>query len=84
MSAMMKSVMGTIGQFANPAMYKAYYAEIIKTTHKDIRAGSARPLFKAMLVVGLTGYTMEYGLVGRHHVMDRQAIVKKAMAEHAH
>ena len=84
MASFAKSVIGTVTQFANPAFYKTWYAGVVARTHKDIRAGSARPLFKAMLVVGITGYVMEYSLVGRYHVMDRQAIVKKAMEGHGH
>ena len=84
MSAMMKSVGASLAQLANPAFYRNYYAGIVATTHKEIRAGSAKPLFKAMAIVGLTGYCMEYSLVGRYHVMDKQAIVKKAMEGHGH
>jgi hypothetical protein len=79
-----KNMIGGLAQFANPAFYKNYYAGIVARTHKDIRAGSARPLFKAMLLVGCTGYVMEYGLVGRYHVADKQAVIKKALADHHH
>ena len=84
MSSMMSSVMSSLAKFANPAYYRGVYADIIANTHKDIRAGSGKPLFKAMAIVGITGYCMEYDLVGRYHVMDKQAIVKKAMEGHGH
>ena len=84
MSGMMSSVVSSLTKFANPAYYRGVYAGIVATTHKEIRAGSGKPLFKAMAIVGITGYCMEYSLVGRYHVMDKQALVKKAMEGHAH
>lgn len=84
MSAFMGKMMSGVAQFANPGYYRGVYANIVATTHKELRAGSGKPLFKAMAIVGITGYVMEYSLVGRYHVMDKQAIVKKAMADHHH
>ena len=37
---------------------------MIKRLAKDVRAGSGAPLFKAILLTGVVGYTMEYTNVG--------------------
>ena len=127
MSAAVKSIFTGAMKLVTPAFYKGQYAQIVASVHKDIRKGSIRPLFQAVAIVGITGYTMEYALKGRYapevlhscsvlclltpcfsffsfllltnrcsfflfpflshyryHVMDRQAIIKKAMEGHAH
>lgn len=52
-------------RFASPAFYQQEYAKIVKSVHADMTAGSIRPLFQGMLVVGVVGYTMEYITIGR-------------------
>ena len=53
-----------IFQVFSPAFYKQTFANIVKNTHKDMVAGSVKPLFKGMLLVGVCGYAMEYQMVG--------------------
>jgi hypothetical protein len=76
MSAMLKPLMS----LASPAFYKAQFAATVKNLHTDLMAGSIMPLYKAIALVGFTGYIVEYSAIGRHHVMHKQAIVAKAMA----
>lgn len=54
-------------RFASPSFYKAEYASIVKSVHTDMAAGSIRPLFQGMLLVGVVGYTMEYITIGRKY-----------------
>ena len=65
MSAAVKSFVGGMARFANPAFYKSEYANVVKSVHGDMQAGSVRPLFQAILFVGVVGYTMEYITIGR-------------------
>jgi hypothetical protein len=55
----------TVAKAFNPATYQAWHADLVKSTAKHLRAGSINPFFKAMVLVGLTGYTMEYYMAGR-------------------
>jgi hypothetical protein len=65
MSAAVKSFVGGLARFANPAFYKSEYANVVKSVHGDMQNGSVRPLFQAILLVGVVGYTMEYMAIGR-------------------
>lgn len=76
MSAMLKPLMSLV----SPSFYKAQFAATVKSLHGDLMAGSIAPLYKAIALVGFTGYLVEYSAIGRHHVMHKQAIVAKAMA----
>lgn len=110
MNAVMTFLRGGL-RFASPNYYQAEYANIVRGVHADMTAGSIRPLFQGMLVVGVVGYTMEYITIGRKweffvfaweypgecvaalsnivhlfsfhnpgwHVIDKQAVVKKAL-----
>jgi len=73
-----------LSRFASPAYYAGEYAKVVKSVSADFGAGSVRPLFQGMLLVGVVGYTMEYIAIGRYHVMDKQAAVKKALADLHH
>ena len=66
MSAAVKSIFTGAMKLVTPAFYKGQYAQIVASVHKDIRKGSIRPLFQAVAIVGITGYTMEYALKGRY------------------
>jgi hypothetical protein len=72
----------------NPAVMKANYnaamQNFTKWGSREIRKGSIVPFFSGMALVGVVGYTMEYTQVGKYHVAEKQAIVKKAMAAHHH
>ena len=51
-------------KFASPAFYKDQYAGIVRNLHADFKAGSIAPLYKAFLLVGVTGYIVEYSAIG--------------------
>jgi hypothetical protein len=51
-------------RLVSPAFYKEQYAAVVKDLHADFRAGSIAPLYKAILLVGVTGYMVEYSAVG--------------------
>jgi hypothetical protein len=74
-------------QLLNPAVLKAHanagWSSFKVWGGKEIKAGKITPFFLGCAMVGTVGYTMEYTFVGRYHVMDKQALVAKAM-EHAH
>ena len=53
-----------VGRLANPGTYKTAYANFNQQLHADIRKGSIQPLFKFMLLVGCTGYWMEWYMKG--------------------
>mmetsp|Transcript_3692 Transcript_3692/g.7371 ORF Transcript_3692/g.7371 Transcript_3692/m.7371 type:complete len:84 (+) Transcript_3692:33-284(+) len=83
----MNALKGSItcaAKLLSPKFYAEKYCVILSNTRKSLHAGSPAPLFKAMLLVGVVGYTMEYSMVGRHHVADRQKIIQEAMAKHHH
>lgn len=54
-----------LSRFASPAYYAGEYAKVVKSVSADFSAGSVRPLFQGMLLVGVVGYTMEYIAIGR-------------------
>lgn len=81
---MMASVTGAIRKVLSPAFYAAQWNAVVSATRAKVRVGSVEPLFQACLLVGVTGYCVEYVTVGRYHVMDKQALIKKAMADHHH
>jgi hypothetical protein len=54
----------SILKLIKPSFYAQEYAAFINRLRKDVAAGSGAPLFKAMLLVGVTGYSMEYSMVG--------------------
>eukprot|EP01032_Pedospumella_encystans_P011718 gene11718-13608_t len=71
-------------QLFTPKFYCDHFWKIVNNTRKDFIAGSPAPLFKGMLLVGVVGYAMEYSMVGRYHVIEKQEIIKKALADHHH
>eukprot|EP00600_Ochromonadales_sp_CCMP1393_P007070 CAMPEP_0174962858 /NCGR_PEP_ID=MMETSP0004_2-20121128/5005_1 /TAXON_ID=420556 /ORGANISM="Ochromonas sp., Strain CCMP1393" /LENGTH=76 /DNA_ID=CAMNT_0016211413 /DNA_START=80 /DNA_END=310 /DNA_ORIENTATION=+ len=71
-------------QLVSPKFYAGHFQALVTSTRAEMAAGSIAPLFKGMVLVGVVGYTMEYSLVGRYHVLDKQKIVKDAMASHGH
>mmetsp|Transcript_71735 Transcript_71735/g.149766 ORF Transcript_71735/g.149766 Transcript_71735/m.149766 type:complete len:81 (-) Transcript_71735:174-416(-) len=80
----MNSIVKHTTMLFSPKFYQQWFAGVVSRARTDFIAGSPRPLFKGMLLVGVVGYTMEYTVVGRYHVMDKQKIVKEAMASHHH
>ena len=58
------SFVGKMFSVVTPGFYKNLFANIVKNTHTEMQAGSIKPLFKAMMLVGVCGYTMEYQMVG--------------------
>ncbi len=54
----------SIFKLIKPSFYAQEYAAFIGRLRKETAAGSGAPLFKAMLLVGVTGYSMEYSMVG--------------------
>jgi len=46
--------------------------------------GSIAPLFAACTLIGVTGYAMEYTMVGKYHVAHKNALLKKAMENDHH
>lgn len=68
----------------NPGTYTTAYANMTANLHKDLRKGSIKPMFKAMLITGLVGYWMEWYAKERHHVAHKREIVEKAMAAEGH
>lgn len=58
------SVVKFASQFVSKSFYQREFAEMVVKTNKDVLQGNARPLFKAMALVGFTGYAMEYSCVG--------------------
>ena len=65
MSAFLKAGFSFAQNFIKPSFYAAHWNDLIVATNKDIRAGSALPMFKGMVVVGIIGYTVEYVTIGR-------------------
>ena len=63
----MNALKGSItcaAKLLSPKFYAEKYGVILSNTRKSLHAGSPAPLFKAMLLVGVVGYTMEYSMVG--------------------
>ena len=63
----MNALKGSItcaAKLLSPKFYAEKYGIILSNTRKSLHAGSPAPLFKAMLLVGVVGYTMEYSMVG--------------------
>lgn len=58
------SLVSKVLQFVKPSFYAKQYARALEVTREEIHAGSIRPLFKAMALIGFTGYSLEYALVG--------------------
>lgn len=56
--------MSSLAKMNFSAFFNGIFNNFVKTTRKEIAAGSPAPLFKAMLLVGVVGYTMEYTMVG--------------------
>eukprot|EP00599_Poterioochromonas_sp_BG-1_P005350 CAMPEP_0173134456 /NCGR_PEP_ID=MMETSP1105-20130129/1300_1 /TAXON_ID=2985 /ORGANISM="Ochromonas sp., Strain BG-1" /LENGTH=75 /DNA_ID=CAMNT_0014046253 /DNA_START=98 /DNA_END=325 /DNA_ORIENTATION=+ len=71
-------------RFVNPAHYWRSYKLYVKDLTKEIRAGSGEPFVKAMVLVGVAGYSVEYTQVGKHHVAAKQKIIEEAMKNHHH
>ena len=53
-----------VAKVFSPKFYAEQFNCIVNNTRKDFVAGSPAPLFKAMFVVGITGYIMEYSFIG--------------------
>ena len=68
MSAAIKSIFTNGVKLVQPSFYRGKYAELVASVHKDIRKGSIRPLFQAIAIIGVTGYTMEYSFIGRYAI----------------
>lgn len=49
-----------VASLFTPSFYKNSYLKIIENNRADIRNGSIRPFFKAIGLVWITGYTMNY------------------------
>lgn len=64
MSAILKAGFSFAQNFIKPSFYAAHWNDLIVATHKDLRAGSAVPMFKGMVLVGIVGYTVEYVTIG--------------------
>jgi len=81
---MFSTISRVISHAVSPKFYAAQFAGVVAQTRKELNQNSAAPLFKFMLLVGLTGYAIEYSQAGRYHVAERQAIIKDAMKHHKH
>lgn len=68
----------------NPGTYTTAYTNMLSNLHKDMRKGSIQPMFKAMLIVGVVGYGMEWYVKERHHVAHKRDLIEKAMAAEGH
>jgi hypothetical protein len=60
----LKSAVACVGKVFTPKFYADQLSCWISGARRDFIRGSAAPLFKAMLIVGLVGYTVEYTNVG--------------------
>ncbi len=64
LSSYKMSAFKSVLKLFNPKFYADHFQVVVNNTRKDFIAGSPAPLFKAMVVVGVVGYIMEYSLVG--------------------
>ena len=64
MSAFLKSGVSLLSNFVKPSFYATHWNNLVVQTNKDIRAGSATPIFKGMILVGVIGYITEYVGIG--------------------
>lgn len=68
-----------------PAFWAKQVESAIVFTRKSEQSGQAiKPFFMMMTMVGLTGYSMEYLMVGQYHAAERQKVIKHALANHHH
>ncbi len=58
------SLSAKVTQFLKPAFYRNLFDQATVATRANLQAGNIRPLFQAMVLIGVTGYTLEYALVG--------------------
>jgi hypothetical protein len=56
----MNKMASVVGKLVNPGTYQAAWAGFIADTHVAVRKGSIKPLFYAMTIVGVSGYSMEW------------------------
>jgi hypothetical protein len=70
-SKMIKNIL----RLATPGFYKETFATIVKNNHTQMVAGSPAPLFKAMLLVGVVGYAMEYQMVGSKYFFPQNILL---------
>jgi len=56
----MSKIASVIGKMVNPGTYQAAWNGFIADTHVNIRKGSIKPLFYAMTIVGVAGYSIEW------------------------
>jgi hypothetical protein len=61
-------MLATVLKIVNPLTYicvgKTILINSINNSRRDALAGSGAPLFKAMLLTGVVGYSMEYAMLG--------------------
>jgi len=58
------SAIKSVFKLVSPAFYRQQWKEYIADLSKDIVSGKPQPFFKAILLIGVVGYTMEYTQVG--------------------
>jgi hypothetical protein len=56
----MNKMSSVVGKLVNPGTYQAAWAGFIADTHVAVRKGSIKPLFYAMTIVGVSGYSVEW------------------------
>eukprot|EP00640_Fibrocapsa_japonica_P009643 CAMPEP_0113942944 /NCGR_PEP_ID=MMETSP1339-20121228/14970_1 /TAXON_ID=94617 /ORGANISM="Fibrocapsa japonica" /LENGTH=87 /DNA_ID=CAMNT_0000947641 /DNA_START=71 /DNA_END=334 /DNA_ORIENTATION=+ /assembly_acc=CAM_ASM_000762 len=78
----MAAVTSLLGKLTTPAWYRASYQAWFNSYRPHIRNGSAVPLFHLMVLVGVSGYTLEYLVLGQHHVAEEKQTLAKAMEEY--
>ena len=52
----MSAILKTFATFVSPAFYRAQFASTVKSLNADFVSGSIMPLYKAIALVGFTGY----------------------------
>jgi hypothetical protein len=58
------SAIKSVFKLLSPSFYRQQWKEYITDLSKEITAGRPQPFFKAILLIGVVGYTMEYTQVG--------------------
>ena len=64
----MSSIFKAAFSLVSPKFYATTFQNIVKSSRAQFAAGSSGPLFKGMLLVGVTGYVMEYSMVGSEFI----------------
>jgi hypothetical protein len=66
----------------SPAFYKGLWNTAVTNTHKEIRAGSSKPIWQMLFLYVAVGYSMKYYVVGQYRMKHKKELMDKYVHIH--